>query len=557
LADDPIVSQLVRSSLFYASEEMGIALRNSSYSPNIKERMDHSAALFDSSGRLIAQAEHIPVHLGSLPWGLSRIIDYCRKEGVELDDGSMVVANNPYIAGTHLNDITVVKPIYFRGELVGYGANKAHHSDVGGKVPGSISIDAKSLFEEGMILNPTHLVRNDALLGETLSFLASNTRTPKERMGDIKAQVAANFTGNRRVIETIEKWGKEAFLRAIDESFAYSERMMKARLSRIKQGRYSGEDYVEDPDGHDIKLKVTIELREGTARFDYTGTDQELSNPLNTVYGVTLSGVHYLLRTVTGDDVPANYGAFSCIDVVIPERTVLNASYPHPVAAGNTETVQRNADLLYKTMAKALPDEIPAAAGGSMNNIMFGGLHQGKTWAYYETVGVGLGGKKGQDGLDGIQSNMTNTMNTPIEEIERSLPIRVNKYEFRPDSCGPGEFRGGCGLIREFEMTSEQPTTFTIVADRFRHDPWGLQGGKPGQRTNAQIFRSKHGARRRIELGGKITMTLEKSDVLSLNTAGGGGYGKPGRRDKNKITSDLNNNFISRKHVAKYYSKKS
>ncbi len=554
---DTITAQLIKSSLYYASEEMGIALRNSSYSPNIKERMDHSAALFDSEGRLLAQAEHIPVHLGSLPWGLNNIVQYCDRNAIELEEGSMIVANNPYIAGTHLNDVTVVKPIHFQGKLIGYAANKAHHADVGGKVPGSISIDARSLYEEGLIVNPTYLMRKGKLLNETISFFVSNSRTPIERTGDLKAQVAANVTGSRRVLEVVKKYGLRAFQEAAADSFESSKRVIVSKLSRLKRGSFSAVDYLEGPKGENIKLKVRITVKSRSMEFDYSGTDRELSNPLNTVFGVTLSGVHYVLRTLMGDDIPANYGTFSSLKVSIPEGTLLNPTFPHPVAAGNTETSQRNADLLYRAFAKALPSKVPAAAGGSMNNVMFGGGHNKSTWAYYETIGVGLGGKQGQDGIDGIQANMTNTMNTPIEDIERTLPIRITKYELRKDSSGAGEFRGGSGIVREFEMTGDSPVTFTIVSERFLNSPWGLKGGLPGAKTRAFVIRrgsrSSDKSVRRIELPGKATVVLNPGDKFEINTAGGGGYGRPSKRNLSQIANDFKNGLLSKQYVADCY----
>jgi N-methylhydantoinase B len=556
---------------------MGIALRNSSYSPNIKERMDHSAALFDAEGRLVVQAEHIPVHLGSLPWGLNNIIEYCKKNELTLEEECMIVANNPYIAGTHLNDVTVVKPIHSQGKLIAYAANKAHHADIGGNVPGSISVDAKSLYEEGLIVNPTYLVRKGEVLNETISFFVSNSRTPVERTGDLKAQVAANVTGSRRVLEIVRKYGTKSFEQAIIDSFDYSKRMIISRLSRLKRGHFSAEDYLEDPRGGNIKLKVSIEVKSNAIEFDYTGTDRELSNPLNSVYGVTLSGVHYVLRTLMGDDIPANYGTFSILKVTVPTGTMLNPTFPHPVSAGNTETSQRNADLLYRAFAKALPSHVPAAAGGSMNNVMFGGVWNKSTWAYYETIGVGLGGNQGRDGIDGIQANMTNTMNTPIEDIERSLPMRITKYEFRPDSSGAGQFRGGCGLIREFEITGDSSVTFTIVAERFRNAPWGLKGGLPGSKSRAFVIcRAAHSASSKLEstrkvnrgfaydsnktvngrimdLPGKVTITLNVGDRVQINTAGGGGYGRPSRRNLSQIENDVMDGFLSREYVSRNY----
>jgi N-methylhydantoinase B len=433
-----ITGQIIRSSLLYASEEMGIALRNASYSPNIKDRMDHSAAIFDSEGRLLAQAEHIPVHLGSLPWGLKKLITASSRSGLPFEEGTMIVANNPYITGTHLNDVTVIAPIYYKEELLGFAANKAHHSDIGGSVPGSISMDAKTLYEEGFIIDPEYLMVNSEFVEELLTRFSSQSRMPNERVGDIKAQAAANITGIKRVKKIVSKYGVEKFKEASAESYRYSESLTRHRISSLNKGTYSVEDWVEHPDGQDIKLKAELTISDQEIKIDYEGTDKELDCPLNAVFGVTLSGVYFVVRTLIGDDIPANQGAFAPITVVAPKGTVVNPTFPHPVGGGNVETSQRNADLIYRAFSKAVPEKVPAASGGSMNNVMIGGVQNGKSWAFYETIAVGLGGRKEMDGIDGIHCNMTNTLNTPIEEIERKTPMLITRYEFRATVLGLG-----------------------------------------------------------------------------------------------------------------------
>ena len=301
----------------------------------------------------------------------------------------MLVTNNPYIPGTHLNDITVVKPIFHNHRIIAYASNKAHHSDVGGKVPGSISVDARTLYEEGLIINPTYLFRRGEFVTEVISVIASNSRTPVERKGDLKAQVAANITGERRVLEIIAKYGLASFADASQKSFEYAERMMKTRLASMLKGTYHAVDYLEHPDGQDLVLKVAIKISSEGIDVDYSGTDKQIPIPMNAVFGVTLSGVYYVIRTLTGDDIPANHGAFSSIKVSAPSGTILNPTFPYPVAIGNVETSQRNADLLYRALFRALPKKVPAASGGSMNNVMMGGINKGKSWAFYETIGVG------------------------------------------------------------------------------------------------------------------------------------------------------------------------
>ena len=546
---DKITGQIIRSSLLYASEEMGIVLRNASYSPNIKDRMDHSAAIFDSKGRLLAQAEHIPVHLGSLPWGLMNLISASSKGGLPFEEGSMIAANNPYITGTHLNDITVVAPIYYKDELVGFTANKAHHSDIGGSVPGSINMSSKTLFEEGLVIDPEYLMRQGEFMEDLLTLLSSHSRMPRERRGDLKAQAAANITGTRRVNQIISKYGLPNFKEAATESFCYSESLTRHRISSIKKGIYNVQDYLEHPDGHDIKLKAKLTISDQGIEIDYEGTDKQMDCPLNAVFGVTLSGVYFVVRTLIGDDIPINHGVFAPISVLAPEGTIINPTFPHPVGGGNVETSQRNADLIYGAFSKAVPEKVPAASGGSMNNVMIGGLRNGKSWAFYETIAVGLGGRKGMDGIDGIHCNMTNTMNTPIEEIERTTPLLITKYEYRVDSSGAGEYRGGSGVIRSFRVTSDS-TIFTVLAGRERHGPWGLFGGEEGEKT--QVILQRNNKRRKIST--KATLLLKKEDEIVVYTAGGGGYGFPHQRDKEKVKEDMSNGLITKAYARKNYN---
>jgi len=545
---DLTTTETIRNSLVYASEEMGIALRNSAYSPNIRERMDHSAAIFDDEVRLLAQAEHIPVHLGSLPWGLAKTLEYCDREGIDLEEFSMIMVNNPYLAGTHLNDVTVIRPIYSSNRLVAYTANKAHHADVGGKVPGSISIDAKSLFEEGVVIDPRYLIRKNRFVSSAVTALSSKSRTSKERMGDLKAQTAANITGERRVLELVSKHGRKLFRQACAELLRKTEQLMRLRISTIPSGTYQAQDYLEDPDGHDIRLQVTLTISKERLEVDYTGTDNQVSNPLNAVYGVTLSGVYYVTRTLTGDDVPANHGAFAPITIHAPEGTILNPTFPHPVAGGNVETSQRNADLLFRAFSKAIPSKVPADSGGSMNNVMMGGTYKGRDWAFYETIGVGLGARNDADGIDGIQANMTNTMNTPIEEIERSYPLLIKNYEMRPDGFGPGRHRGGTGIIRSYQALTDN-ITVTVLADRGRNRPRGLLGGGSGARTEVNLYRRAMGKTRKMRLPVKVTLVLLKGDVIEIRTAGGGGYGKPEKREGARIKEDIQQGIITSPNV--------
>jgi len=520
---DPVLPELIRSALLYASEEMGIAVRNSAYSPNIKERLDHSCALFDADCRLIAQAEHIPVHLGSLPWGLKRSVQEIQRR-YRLQPGQMWMVNDPYISGTHLNDVTIVRPIFSEDQLVGFAANKAHHTDVGGSVPGSISATAPDLFAEGIVMPPSLLVQNDAIIASAVEWLASNSRTPDSRAGDLRAQVAGNFTGERRVLELIERYSRATFEAAIERFLDASERRMRARIAALGDGVFSAVDYLEDPAGEPaLVLRVTIRLRNGTAHFDYTGTSPQIAAPLNAVFGVTLSGVHYALRAVTDPTIPMNEGCFRPVSVEAPEGSLLNPRRPAPVGGGNVETSMRNADLLLQAFAKAAPDRIPASSGGTMSNVMLGGATgNDQPWAFYETNGCGMGARPSSDGPSGIHCHMTNTLNTPIEAIERYYPLRVTTYELADGSGGAGRHRGGDGLIRSLTLT-EGSARCSLLSDRHRIRPPGAVGGEDGACGSHHLVRE--GAR--SLLPAKTTFDLQLNDMIEVRTPGGGGYGRP------------------------------
>lgn len=520
---DPVTTAVIGSSLMYASEEMGIAVRNSAYSPNIKERLDHSCALFDERARLIAQAEHIPVHLGSLPWGLKRTIEVIHQSDA-VRPGQMWVVNDPYVSGTHLNDVTVIRPVFFGGELLGYSANKAHHTDVGGMVPGSMSADAPELFAEGLIVPPLLLVDNDEPVRSTVRLFEANSRTPAARSGDLRAQIAGNFTGEKRLLELATRYGVAALRGAIDRILDESERRMRIRLRELGNGTFDARDTLEDRSGEpSIVLALRLTLDDGSAHFDYAGTAPQLDFPMNAVYGVTLSGVYYALRAVTGDAMAMNDGCFRPVRVDVPEGTLLNPRRPAPVSGGNVETSTRNADLVLQALAKAAPDRVPAASGGTMSNVMLGGLTpSGEPWAFYETNGCGMGARPGLDGIDGIQCHMTNTLNTPIEAIERYYPLRVTRYEFADGTGGAGRYRGGDGLIRALELTGGT-ARYSLLADRHRVAPAGAQGGGNGATGHHTLIRN--GAR--AELPAKDTSAFHPGDVIEVQTPGGGGYGTP------------------------------
>jgi N-methylhydantoinase B len=519
---DPVTVEVIKYALIYASEEMGVAVRNSAYSPNIKERLDHSCALFDARGRLIAQAEHIPVHLGSLPWGLNETMKVVQRDDGGVRDGEMWVANDPYITGTHLNDVTVIRPVFFAGEPIGYAASKAHHADVGGSAPGSMPVDAADIFAEGLVVPPLRLVERNEPVAATIALFRANSRTPDARSGDLRAQIAGNYTGERRLLELCERYGREALESALDRILDDSEVRMRSALRGLGNGVFESSDVLEDRRSlPTIRIALKLTLDDGSACLDYSGTCAQLDIPLNAVFGVTLSGAHYALRAVTDPTIPMNEGCFRPVTVFAPEGTLLNPRRPAPVCGGNVETSTRNADVVLEALAQAAPDRVPACSGGTMSNVMLGGVRPGgRAWAFYETNGCGMGARPTSNGIDGIQCHMTNTSNTPIEAIERDYPLRITRYEFAEGTGGAGRYRGGNGLVRAIELV-EGSAHATLLADRHVVRPPGAQGGAPGACGRHTLVRDGQ----ETAVAAKATLALEPGDVVIVQTPGGGGFG--------------------------------
>jgi N-methylhydantoinase B len=538
---DATTIEVIKGALIYAAEEMGIALRKSAYSPNIKERMDHSCALFDDRRRLVAQAEHIPVHLGSMALAVREGLNSYRGD---LGPGDMILLNDPYISGTHLPDLTLIASVYSGGELIGYAANKAHHVDVGGKAPGSIAGDSTELFQEGLIIPSVKFVRSGEIDPELASLIRSNVRTPDVQMGDLRAQIAANNTGSRRLLELVEEYGADTVHGAMGEIMDQSERRMRAEIEGMPDGVYEAMDWMEDTGSGDepaeIVAKVTIEG--GEIGFDYSGTAPQVKGPVNAPLGVTVAGIFYTLISITDPTIPVNDGCFRPVTLHIPEGCMMNPRRPAPVVGGNVETSQRNVDVLMKALAQAVPDRVPAAGPGTMSNISIGGLRgDGSPWTFYETVGGGSGGRPGSDGVDGVHVNMTNTMNTPMEALEAYLPLRFDSYALRPDSGGPGEWRGGCGIERSWTLLGPG-AILSILAERTKIPPWGLNGGGHGG-LGEYILRRADGSARRLP--SKCTVPLARGESLVIRTPGGGGYGDPLRRSPHLVLRDVLSGLVT------------
>lgn len=520
---DPISLEIFRSTLTAIAEEMGAVLTHSSYSPNIKERRDFSCALFDAQGRMIAQAAHMPVHLGSMPDSVAAALTTFD----HFAPGDIIALNDPFLGGSHLPDITLISPIFVEGEaepvLIGFAANRAHHADVGGMSPGSMPL-ATEIYQEGLILPPIKLWGAGDVNHALLALILRNVRTPDERRGDLTAQVAANRTAARRVQEVVERWGRATLEEHVEALIAYARRITEATIQTIPDGSYHYTDYL-DNDGVDdapVPIAVTLTVQGSQLTADFTGSSPQVRGNINTVASVAKAATYYVVRCLMPGDAPTNHGTFTPITVIAPGGSVVNARPPAAVAQGNVETSQRITDVVLGAFAQALPDVIPAASQGTMNNITAGGIdpRTQQPFAYYETMGGGMGARPGLDGLSGVHTHMSNTLNTPVEALEYAYPIRITRYQLRDGSGGLGAAHGGDGLLRE--ITFEVPTDVTLLSERRKLPPYGLQGGEPGKCGENRL----HHDGQEIELAGKVRLRAQPGDRLTIASPGGGGWGK-------------------------------
>ena len=491
-------------------EEMGAVLRRTAFSPNIVDRLDFSCAIFDQNGRLCAQAAHIPVHLGSMAYAMTSIVSQ-----VQWADGDMLILNDPFLGGTHLPDVTMVAPVYINDQLCAFIANRAHHADIGADAPGSMPI-SKSLDEEGMIIAPTHIMRDSRIDESVMDKITCTTRHPGQARGDFSAQISANRSGLQRLQELVTGMGLSQFIDGLDALNAYASRLAQATLAQIPSGHYEATDYMDD-DGMgntDIIIKVKVDITDTTVDVDFTGTADQVQGNINCPLSVTAASVYYVFRCLMPDFTPACFGSFEHIRIHAPAACLLNAQRPAAVAAGNVETSTRIVDVLLLALSEAIPDYIPAASHGSMNNLAMGVAADTQSWDYYETIGGGMGAHPLSDGLSAVQTHMTNTLNTPIEVLEMRYPVRLHHYGIRNHSGGQGQHNGGDGIIREFEFL--QPASFTLLTERRTRTPWGLAGGEPGL-AGANLFNNK-------PLPGKVSVQASSGDRLCIKTAGGGGW---------------------------------
>jgi len=520
----PIEFEIFKNLFLSIAEEMGVTLCRTGFSPNIKERLDYSCAVYDAGGETIAQGDHMPVHLGAMPLSVRAAIDH-----VAMEPGDVVMLNDPFHGGTHLPDITLVSPVFLARERkpAFYVANRAHHSDVGGMSPGSMPV-AREIFQEGLILPPIRLMRRGRMVDDVLKLVLANVRTPDEREGDITAQIAANRVAETRLRDLVERYGKArtvSYARALQD---YTERVVRATIAQIPAGRYTFEDALDNDGFSDrpIRITVAIDIKGGRATLDFTGSDPQVEGSVNANYAITLSACLYAFRCLVTDDVLYNAGVARPLKVVAPEGTIVNALRPAAVAGGNVETSQRITDVVLGALGRAWPDRLPAASQGTMNNVTLGSASAAGAasarFAYYETIGGGMGGRRGMAGLSGVHTHMSNTRNTPVEAIEQYLPVRIRQYALRTGSGGAGDAPGGDGIVREYELLAD--ASVTLLSERRVRPPYGAAGGEPGACGRNTLIRDGV----ETPLPGKVQLQLRKGDRLRIETPGGGGYGRAG-----------------------------
>ncbi|EFW91505.1 N-methylhydantoinase (ATP-hydrolyzing) B [Haladaptatus paucihalophilus DX253] len=524
---DAVTLEIMRNQFEGVAEEMGQVLITSSYSPNIKERRDCSTALFDAEGRLVAQAEHIPVHLGAMPEAVTTVLDY------DPEPGDVFVLNDPFEGGTHLPDVTMVSPVTVDGEVLGYAVSRAHHADVGGMTPGSMPAGAREIYQEGIRLPPVRLVKGGEVNEDVMSLLLANVRNPGERRADIRAQIAANDRAEDRLRDLVSEHGRNRVVAAFDAVISYSRDRLLAELSELPNGTYGARDVLEG-DGvtdEDIPIEVAVTIRDEGISVDFAGTAPQVAGNVNAPLAVAKSAVYFVIRCVTDPEIPPNGGCYDPISVSVPDGSLLNPRPPAAVVGGNVETSQRVTDVVFAALAHAVPNRVPAGGQGTMNNLTIGSRDGGDDgFTYYETIAGGFGGRPTKDGMDGVQVGMTNTLNTPVESLEAEYPLFVEEYALRENSGGRGRFRGGLGIVRS--VTVETDATVSLLTERRRVAPRGIAGGADGLRGENEIDGESVPA--------KTTRDVTDGTTVTVLTPGGGGHGSAAERDPDAIETDRN-----------------
>jgi len=537
MSTDAISVAVLRNGLEAIAEEMNATLVRTAYSPNITERRDCSTAIFDSAGELLSQAETMPVHLGAMPFSVAGVLEAYPAE--TLDPGDALLANDPFRGGAHLPDLTLVTPIYVAGELVAFAANRAHHADIGGARAGSIGADSTEIYQEGLRIPPVKLYEGGDCDEDILEMVCANVRTPAERRGDLRAQHAANQTARQRLEALLSEYDSAERRELLTEIQAYSRRRMQSALAELPDGEYAFGDLLDD-DGQgvrDLPIQVEVTLEGESVTVDFTGSAPQTTGPLNAVFAVTASATYYAIRCLTDPEIPPNAGCYEPIEIHAPEGTICNPEPPAAVVGGNLETSQRITDVVLGALAPAVPERAVAAGQGTMNNVTFGGTdpRDGSPFAFYETEAGGFGARATRDGMDAVHVHMSNTQNTPVEVLETAYPLRVTQYALRPGSGGAGKHRGGDGVRRDIEVRADD-TSVSVLADRRRHQPYGLFGGEPGECGETVLYPPSETAG--DVLPAKTTRVLDAGAVLSIRTPGGGGYGEPAERARDSDAQD-------------------
>jgi len=520
---DPVELAIFQSMVHSIAEEMGAALRRTALSPNIKERRDYSCAVFDGQARVIAMGDHMPVHLGSMPMSVQAAV-----AAIAFERGDIAILNDPYAGGTHLPDITMVLPVFReRGNSPEfYIAARAHHADVGGMYAGSMG-PAREIYQEGIRIPPVRIARSGVIVRELLDFILNNVRTPKEREGDLDAQIGACRVGEQRMLELMQRYDARTLSLLVERLLDYSEQRIRAELRTMPAGDFSAEDWLDNDGVTDEPCRICVQLSfdptAASVHVDFAGSSPQVAGSVNAVRAITLSACFYVLRCLLGEDAPATAGILRPLTLNAPAGSIVDAQPPAAVAGGNVETSQRIVDVLLRALAKAVPARVPAASAGTMSNLTIGGSdpRTGEPFTYYETAAGGMGARPGIDGISGVQTHMTNSLNTPVEALEYAYPFRVRRYAYRDGSGGAGQFTGGDGLARELELLADAEVT--LLADRRVFRPYGLQGGEDGAAGHAWL--TKVGDASETELPGKCSLRLSKGDRLRIETPGGGGWG--------------------------------
>ena len=550
---DMITLQVVMNAFFSITDEMNMALIRTAYSTNIKDRRDCSCAVYTAEGEVISQTElGSPVHLGIMPSALDNALARFRLE--ELEEGDHVIVNVPHPTGPgHLNDITMVSPVHVDGKIAFLVANMAHHVDVGGYAPGSMALGLREIYQEGLQIPPVKIVKRGVLDKELMSFITQNVRTSIEVEGDLHAQMACNNVGRKRLKELAERYGLAALSTYVQEMFDYSERRMRAGLRTVPKGSYSFEDYIEGtPLTQElIKIKATVSVEEDEILFDFTGTDPQVEDSVNSNEACVKTACYYIVKVLVDPGLPPNVGSYRPIRIIAPKGTVINSDSPAAIANATIITAPKMVDVLLGALLPAMPERAAAASNGVTSLFNIGGLdpRTGRLYNYIETYAGGQGAMHNQDGMDAVQCHMTNTRNAPVEVIESVYPLRIRSYGLVPDSDGPGRFRGGLGMRREIEVGSEK-TTLTVSTDRSRLQPWGAFGGSGG--GNSSCLVESNGKAEKLAYS-KMTRKVDRGDVVTIITPGAGGWGDPLSREPEKVLRDVVEEFVSIERAAECY----